>query len=110
HRIHVAQRVGGGNLTVRERVVDDRREEIHRLHERGATRPPVHTGIVRGPEVDQHPGITLRWEVAQHVSQLARGEFARSTGAGNHVCQTALHVYLPSWATGSGLRAPGSGP
>ena len=62
HRVDVAERVGGGDLAVSERVVDDRREEVHRLHERrAAARPPVHTGIVGGPEVDQHPGIGLRW-------------------------------------------------
>ena len=61
HRVDVAQRVGRGDLSVGEGVVDDRREEIDRLHERrSAAWPPVHTGIVRGPEVDQHPGIGLR--------------------------------------------------
>ena len=61
HRVDVAQRVGRRDLSVGERVVDDRREEVDRLDQRRpAARPPVHTGIVRGPEVDQHPGVGLR--------------------------------------------------
>ena len=43
HRIDVAERVGGGDLSVGKRVVDDGGEEVHCLHERGAgARPPVH--------------------------------------------------------------------
>ena len=69
HRVDVAERVGRGDLAVGERIVDDRREEIDRLHERWAARPPVDTGIVRGPVVDQHPGIGLR--AADRVNALA---------------------------------------
>ena len=84
------QRVGRGDLAVDERVVDDRREEIDGLHERRPALPPVHTRIVRGPEVDQDPRVGLRWKVAQHLSELASGEFARSTGAGDQLGQALL--------------------
>ena len=90
HRIDVAQRIGGGDLAVDVRVVDDRREEIHRLHQRRPTLPRVHTGIVRSPEVDQDAWIGLSWYVAQDLSELASGEFARSTGAADHLGQPLL--------------------
>ena len=90
HGVDVAQRVGCGDLAVDERVVDDRREEIDRLHDRRAVIPPVHTGIVRIPEVHQNPWVSLRRDVAQHLSELASGEFARSTGAAHHLSEPLL--------------------
>ena len=56
HRVDVADGVGGGDLAVDVRVVDDRREEIDGLHERRPALPPVYTRIVRGPEVDRGHG------------------------------------------------------
>ena len=96
HRVDVADRVRRGDLAVDVRVVDDRREEIDRLHERRPALPPVHTRIVRGPEVDQDTVIGLRGDVTQHLSELACGEFARSTGAGDHLRQTLGHSVLLS--------------
>ena len=90
HRVDVAQRVGGGNLPVDERIVDDWREEIDRLHERARLVEPVHTCIVRGPIVDQDPVVVLHGQIAQHLGELTSGELARSTGAGGVVGQT-LH-------------------
>ena len=57
HRVDVAERIGRGDLSVSKRVVDDRREEIHRLDERTVFADSVHTGIVRGPIVDKDPVI-----------------------------------------------------
>ncbi len=34
HGVNVAERIGGGNLAEGEWIVDDRREKIHRLHQR----------------------------------------------------------------------------
>ena len=96
HRIDVADGVGRGDLAVDVRVVDDRREEIDGLHQRRPALPPVHTRIVRGPEVDQDTVVGLRGDVTQHLSELASGEFARSTGAGDHLRQTLGHFFLLS--------------
>ena len=62
--------------------------------------PPVHTRIVRGPEVDQDPVVGLRGDVTQHLSELASGEFARSTGAGDHLRQTLGHSFSFSCESG----------
>ena len=90
HRVDVAERVGGGDLAVRIRVVHDRGEEINGLHQRGSRRPSVHTRIVRGPVVDKDAVVIRARNVTQHVGELACGEFARSTGAGDELGQTAL--------------------
>src|SRR5262249_27667647 len=91
HSVDVAQRVGGGDLAVHVRVVDDRREEVDRLDQRRSALPPVHTRIVTGPEVDQHAVVVQRGDVTQHLSELACGEVARSTGAGDQLCQAYGH-------------------
>jgi hypothetical protein len=43
-----------------------------------------------GPEVEQDPRVILWRQVAQNLSELARGEFARSTSATDHFGQSAL--------------------
>ena len=91
HRVDVADGVRGRDLAVDVGVVDDRREEIDGLHEGRPALPPEHTRIVRGPEVDQDTVVGVRGNVTQHLSELACGEFARSTGAGDHLRQTLGH-------------------
>jgi hypothetical protein len=76
-----AQRVGGGDLPVGKRVVDDRREEVHGLHERRAARPTVDPRVIGSAEVDDHVRIGLRRQVVQHARQLAGGKLARAAGA-----------------------------
>ena len=88
HRVDVAQRVRSRDLAVDERVVHDRREEVDGLNERRPAIPPVHTRIVRGPEVDEDTVVRRDRNGAQHLSELAGGEFARSTSAGDHVRQS----------------------
>ena len=46
HRVYVAQGIGGSDLTVHERIVDDGGEEIDGLYERTRAVEPVHTRIV----------------------------------------------------------------
>ena len=91
HRINIAQRVRRGDLTVGKRIVHDRREEIHGLHERAIAVQPEHTRIVRGPIVDQDPVVAAHGQIAQDLGELTSGEFARSTGAGC-VIRQFLHV------------------
>ena len=54
HGIDVAQCVGGGDGAVSERIVYDRREEIHGLHKGKLRRQLVDAGIVGGVEAHQH--------------------------------------------------------
>jgi hypothetical protein len=50
----------------------------------------VHTGIVRGPEVDEDPVVGRQRDSAQDLSELARGELAGSAGAGGEVGQASM--------------------
>ena len=95
HRVDVADRVRRGNLAVHVRVVDNRREKVDGLHQRRSALPPEDTRIVRGPEVDKDTVVGLRGDVTQHLSELASGEFARSTGAGDHLRQALGHASPP---------------
>ena len=72
-------------------IVDDRREEIDRLHQRRSALPSDTPRIVRSPEIDKDPVVSGHRYGAQHLSELAAREFARSTGAGNHLRQTLGH-------------------
>jgi hypothetical protein len=87
HRIDVAQRIGGRDLPVDVRVVDDRREEIDGLDERGPTLPGVDAGVVGVAEIDQDARIGFERDVAQDLGELAWGELARSAGAADHLGQ-----------------------
>src|SRR5439155_20299886 len=84
----------GTDLAVTVRFTDDGWEEVDRLNQRRSALPSVHTRIVRGPEVDQNSVVSLGGDGAQHLSELACGEFARSTGAGDHLCETFHHSLL----------------
>src|SRR6185436_10320108 len=106
HRVHIAECVCGGDLAVDVRIVDDGREEIDRLHQRWSALPPVHTRIVRGPEIDKDPVVGGHRYGAQHLSELARGEFARSTGAGDHLRETLGHGSLRSGLMPPSAQSP----
>jgi hypothetical protein len=89
HRVNVAERVGGGNGSVGERVVHDGCEEIHGLHEGELRRQLVDAGIVGGLKPDQHVlvdgGARRRGDGGQHPVQNLWTELGRSTG-GLDVC------------------------
>src|SRR6476619_7077754 len=67
HRIDVGQRIRGGDLAEVERIVDDGREEVHRLHEGeiiGDTKDP---GVVEGLSADEQAWIFLYGERGQRA-------------------------------------------
>src|SRR6202007_2719895 len=114
HCVNIAEGVCRGDLTIDIWIVDDWREEIDRLHQRRPALPPVHTRIVRGPEIDKDPVVGGLRYGAQHLSELASGEFARSTSAGDHLRQTLGHgsfqamytIKLANRAEPESLRLP----
>jgi hypothetical protein len=60
HGINIAQCIGRRDLSKRIRIVHDRREEIHRLHQRlicGASQ--IHSGVVGMIEADQNIRVML---------------------------------------------------
>ena len=89
HGPHVIDRIERGDAAVIERVVDNRREKIERLHQREIVAQSIHSGVVRFVETDQQIGIErLFLKPAQHLSEDARGQLSRSTRARNHFGQT----------------------
>ena len=70
HRVDIADRISGGNLAVDVRVVDDWREEVDGLDQGRAAVPPVHTRIVRGPEIDEDPVVSMCTDGAQHLTSM----------------------------------------
>ena len=59
HGVDVAQRVGGGDLSEGVGIVDDGREEVDGLHQRGVGRDLIHSGVVGVIEADQHIRVML---------------------------------------------------
>ncbi len=59
HGVHVAERIGGGDLSEDVRVVNDGGKEIDGLDERQLRRELIHAGVVGGVEADEHVGIVL---------------------------------------------------
>src|SRR5207244_4329640 len=82
HRIDIGEGVRRGDPTPVEGVVDDGREEIDRLHDRGAPGKNVDGGVVAGGRRDEHFARIFGWgQEAQNLGQIAWGELAGSTGA-----------------------------
>src|SRR5207249_444049 len=82
HRVHVRHGVGRSDPSPVERVVDDGREEVDRLHQALPAWQEVDGGIITRDGGDQHLGRIFGWsQEAQDLGQVARGELARSTGA-----------------------------
>ena len=59
HGVAIAQRVGGGDRPEIPRVIDDRGEEIDRLHERQLVADLVHAGVVPGLVADEDLRVAL---------------------------------------------------
>ena len=85
HRVHVGERVGGGDAAPVVGVVDDRREEVGGHDDREVVAQAVHRGVVRGVEPDEQVGVLRRVaeaaHEAEHGAQVGGGELAGAAGA-----------------------------
>ena len=88
HRVDVAQRVGRGNLSEHVGVVHDRREEIDGVDDRQVRPQTKHSRIVGRLGADNHIGVIVARQLAQHVRQVGRAELGRSTGGGDLLGQS----------------------
>jgi hypothetical protein len=77
-------------LSINERVVDDRREEVDGLNERNLVGQPVDAGVVVRLGADKQVGIIELGNVAQDLSDLPGGQLARSAGARSVVDEAFL--------------------
>jgi len=109
HGVYIGKRVCCGDRTEPVGIVHDRREEVDGLHQRRPCIPPVHTPIVSGPVINQDPGVGVQRNAAQDPSELACGEFARSTRAADHLGQSLRHLVHQSHRTTTWPAADSAG-
>ena len=64
HGEDVGERVGGCDLAVRKRVVDNRCEKINGLHECAMAIQAIHAGVVERFRTDEHVRGLTKWEAA----------------------------------------------
>ena len=83
HGVNVAQRIGRRDRAESVRIIHDRREEIHGLHQGTLRRQLVHAGIVGGVKPDQHVLVRPAWDPGEHLVQNLWTQLGRSTGRGS---------------------------
>ena len=82
HRVHVGERVRGGDPAPVVRVVDDRREEVERGDQRLSSGELDHGGVVARIGGDEHVRAELgEREGAEHGLEIGRSELAPAPGA-----------------------------
>ena len=81
HGVDVGQRVRRGDLSEEVRVVDDRREEVDRLHEREIVGQHEDPRVVEGLAPDEEARIRVHGHAAQRARQVTRTQLGGSTSA-----------------------------
>ena len=91
HRVDIRHRVGRRDRAELVGVVDHRREEVERLHQRVLVVERVHGGVVGHVEPDEQLGKLLGRKLAakfaQHVREALRAVLGASTAAARQVGQ-----------------------
>jgi hypothetical protein len=99
HRVDVGDRVRRGDLSEEIWIVDDRREEIDGLRDRGVTRDANHGRVIAGRISDKKiPGPFAGGEFGKDRAQVILTQLARSTAGRREgrkrrvAAQRVLHV------------------
>ena len=87
HGVHIGEGVGGGNGAKRVGIVGDRREEVHRLHQRQIIADAIDAGIIALIKTHQQIGITVDADALQQLCQHACADFRAASCAGGKFCQ-----------------------
>src|SRR5205823_9523994 len=82
HSENVRERVGGGDLSVRERIVYNGREKIDGLHECTIAIQAINTGIVERGRVHDYVSVQGKGKLRQNLSQGLLAQFGSSPGTG----------------------------
>ena len=102
HREDVVQRVRRRDRAEVAGIVDDRREEVDREHERALVVEPVHRCVVRRVEADEQALRLRGHEAAQQLLESRGGVLRGATAGRREVRQLDGGVHSPS-VTGGGL-------
>ena len=81
HRVDVADGVGGRNLSVLIRVVDQRRDVVHGLRNRQVGRQSIHRRVVGSLKTNQQVRVTRARQLAEDLNEILGTDLASSTGA-----------------------------
>ena len=90
HGVYVAQGVGNRHLPELEGVIDDRREEVHRLDQGYVLVQLVDGGVVRSVDPNEEVRVRDLRQLAQHLRQVLWTELRGSPRAAGEACQTDL--------------------
>ena len=106
HCVHIAKGVSGCDATVEVRVIYNGREEIHCLDQRPFLVDLVYPGIVGRIIAHKNFRVFVSGDLAQDLSQAARGQLARSAGARDHLCQPnrRFHTLVVLFTSGQGAE------
>ena len=77
HRVDVAERIRRRDLAEEVRIVDARREDIHRLHQAELRAHLEDARVVGGAESDEQPRIADRRQPREDSRRVPRREFSR---------------------------------
>src|SRR5205807_4136314 len=91
HRVDVRQRVRRRDAAEVVRVIDDRGEEVDRLHDRQVVAQPVDGGIVGGRGVYEQLRIAGGGQARNEGVDGRGGQLAAATGAVRQRGQLHLH-------------------
>ena len=93
HGVHVAQGICGRDLPESKGVVDNRGDEVDRLHQGEVLRDLVDAGIVRRLGSDQKTGMPLQGQGFKRFFQVLRTQFGRSAGGFDHSGQSNFFLF-----------------
>src|SRR5207245_1957726 len=85
HRVHVGQRIGRRHLTIQERIVDDRRDEIGGHDDAEIGTQLIHARVVPGLDADQDFGPVLCCQARHHLGKVRRTDLGGSTARGREL-------------------------
>jgi len=92
HCVDIGERVGGGDLSERIRIVDDRGEEVDCLHEGETFGQHENPRIVEAFATDDEAGIGAQRERGERLREVARTQLGGSTGAARELRQSEKFV------------------
>ena len=100
HREHVRQRVGRGDLAVRDRVVDERREEVERAEDREVVRDAVRGGVVGRLEAgdERRVAVRARAQPGERIGQQVRPQLRGTAAALGELGQADRLELVEAWA------------
>src|ERR1700689_1652834 len=75
HGVHIAERVGGSDLTEKLWIIEDGREKIHGLNDGEIVGEAIYGRVVAGLETDDHVRINLWWKAFEYRVENARAQF-----------------------------------